>query len=48
MCIRDSRQGLAELTPFDKDSASETIYRVEKYAAECLEKHGSRIFWCSD
>ena len=42
------RQGLAELTPFDKDSASETIDRVEKYAAECLEKHGSRIFWCSD
>ena len=34
------RQGLAELTPFDKDSASETIDRVEKYAAECLEKHG--------
>ena len=42
------RQGLAELEPFNKDSAAETIDRVEAYAEECLEKRGSRIFWCSD
>ncbi len=42
------REGLPKLTPFDKASAAETIDRVERFAAECLEKHGSRIFWCSD
>ena len=42
------RERLAKLTPFDRDGAAETIDRVEAFAAECLEKHGSRIFWCSD
>ncbi len=42
------REGLAPLRPFDRESARETIDRVEAYAAECLERHGSRIFWCSD
>ena len=42
------REGLEELHPFDKDGAAETIARVERFAAECLEKYGSRIFFCSD
>lgn len=42
------REHLPKLTPFDPASASETVDRVERFAAECLEKHGSRIFWCSD
>lgn len=42
------RQGLARLTPFDREHAGETIDRVEAFAARCLEKYGSRIFFCSD
>ncbi len=42
------REGLAPLRPFDREAACETIDRVEAYAAECLERRGSRIFWCSD
>ena len=42
------RENLPSLTPFDAASAAETIDRVESFAAECLEAHGSRIFWCSD
>ena len=42
------REGLAPLRPFDREVACETIDRVEAYAAECLERRGSRIFWCSD
>ena len=42
------REGLAELRPFDRESAAETIDRVEAYAEECLLRLGSRVFWCSD
>lgn len=42
------RERLAKLTPFDKESASETIDRVEAFAEKCLAGRGSRIFWCSD
>ena len=42
------REKLEKLTPFDRAGACETIDRVESFAAECLEKYGSRIFWCSD
>lgn len=42
------RERLAKLTPFDKESASETIDRVEAFAEKCLAERGSRIFWCSD
>ena len=46
--LTEHREKLAKLTPFDRDSAAETIDRVEAYAAECLKERGSRIFWCSD
>ena len=42
------RENLPSLTPFDAASAAGPIDRVEAFAAECLEAHGSRIFWCSD
>lgn len=42
------REHLAELTPFDRDSAGAVLDLVESYADKCLEKHGSRIFFCSD
>jgi len=42
------RQGLTELSPFDKVSARAVIAQVEAFAAECLARHGSRLFFCSD
>lgn len=42
------REGLAELTPFNKVTAGETIDRVYAFNEVCLEKYGSRIFFCAD
>jgi len=42
------REKLYPLTPFTKEHAAETIDMVEAFSARCLEKHGSRIFFCSD
>ena len=42
------REGLYPLTPFTKEHAAETIDMVEAFADECLQKHGSRIFFCGD
>lgn len=42
------REGLYDLKPYDLTRASETVDLVEGYAQKCLEKYGSRIFWCSD
>lgn len=42
------RHSLAPLTPFNRDTAGETIDRVEAFAQQCLAEKGSRIFWCSD
>ena len=42
------REGLAELTPFTRRQAEETIDRVDAYAKRCEETRGSRIFFCSD
>ena len=42
------RDGLYPLKPFDKESAAETIDIVENFGKECLEKHGSQIFFCAD
>lgn len=42
------RQGLPVLRPFDAALAAETISLVETFAEQCLEKNGSRIFFCSD
>lgn len=42
------RSGLCKLTPFDAELAAETIERVETFADHCLERLGSRIFFCAD
>ena len=42
------REGLTELTPFTPSHAAETLELVERFAEECLEKYGSRIFFCGD
>ena len=42
------REGLPELTSFDKAGAYETVSLVEAFADKCLANHGSRIFFCSD
>lgn len=42
------RDGLQKLEPFNRESALETIDLVEKFADECYDKFGTRIFFCSD
>ena len=42
------REGLYPLKPFDKALAEKTLDQVDKFSAECYEKHGTRIFFCSD
>ncbi len=42
------REGLAELTPFNKQTASETIDIINRFGDKCLEKYGSRRVYASD
>ena len=42
------RDKLHKLAPYDKETALETIKSVEAFAEVCLQKHGSRIFYCAD
>ncbi len=42
------RQGLAELTPFNKQTACETIDIINRFGEKCLEKYGSRRVYASD
>ena len=42
------RAGLTPITPFDQHRAEQTVRQVEAFAADCLEKEGSRIFFCAD
>lgn len=42
------RQGLFELESFTPHHAAETIEQVNAFGEKCLEKHGTRIFFCSD
>ena len=42
------RSGLYPLEPFDTAHAAETVDRVEAFADRCMDKFGSRIFFCSD
>ncbi len=42
------RKGLHKITPFNEESAAAVIDLVESYADQCLDKYGSRIFFCSD
>ena len=42
------REKLYPLSPFSAEEAANVIDTVEKFADECLEKYGSRLFFCSD
>ena len=42
------RDGLYPLTSFTPEHSAETIDQVNRFGDECLEKFGTRIFFCSD
>ena len=42
------REGLADLQPFTREHAAETIDLVTAFGDGCLEDCGSRIFFCGD
>ena len=42
------REGLYPLEPYTREKAEAVVKQVEAYAQQCLDKTGSRIFWCSD
>ena len=42
------RKGLAKLSPVEKDTARDIIAIAEEYGQKCLEKFGTRLFFCAD
>lgn len=42
------REKLTPLQPFDREIAGRTIAQVEKFGAGCLDRFGTRIFFCAD
>ncbi len=42
------RENLYPLEAFEPDECVKVVEQVEKFADVCLEKHGSRIFFCGD
>lgn len=42
------REGLYPLSPYTAEECVEVIRQVETFGDECLEKYGTRLFWCSD
>ena len=42
------REGLEPLTPFTPGHAAETLDQVTAFGDLCVEKYGTRIFWCGD
>ncbi|MBP3208792.1 MAG: DUF512 domain-containing protein [Oscillospiraceae bacterium] len=42
------REGLYPLTPFTPELAERTIDEVTEFGDECIQKYGSRIFFCGD
>lgn len=42
------REGLYPLVPFTPEHSAETIDMVTAFGDRCLEKYGTRIFFCSD
>ena len=42
------REGLEPLTPFTPEHAAETLDQVTAFGDGCVEKYGTRIFWCGD
>ena len=46
--ITDHREGLHPLEAFTPEESAAVIDMVDEFAAECMEKYGSRLFFCSD
>ncbi len=42
------REGLAEVKPFDRKRAEETIKIIDRFGDECLEKYGQRRVFAAD
>lgn len=42
------REGLYPLEPYTVEGAGAVVDMVEAFAQKCLQKHGTRLFWCSD
>ena len=42
------REGLYPLELFTPEECSAVIRQVEEFGNECLQKHGTRLFYCSD
>lgn len=42
------REGLAQLTPFNKESASKVVDQIEDWQKKLLKEHGSRIVYLAD
>jgi len=42
------REGLSRLRPVDRETAGAVIDQVDAFGAKCLERYGSRKFFCSD
>ncbi len=42
------RERLFKLTPFTRELALKTVRQVESYTETCLERFGTRIFFCGD
>ena len=42
------RKGLARINPVDRETARDIIAIAEEYGQKCLEKFGTRLFFCAD
>ncbi|MBD5160921.1 MAG: DUF512 domain-containing protein [Oscillibacter sp.] len=42
------REGLSRLRPVDRETANQVIDQVNAFGETCLERYGSRKFFCSD
>ena len=42
------REGLSKLKPVDRETAGQVIDQVDAFGKICLERYGSRMFFCSD
>ena len=42
------REGLSKLKPVDREAANAVIEQVDAFGAKCLERYGTRMFFCSD
>ena len=42
------REGLSKLRPVDRETANQVIDQVDAFGEVCLERYGTRMFFCSD